>query len=143
MKFKNALRSAIFLCFSLAYMTAFPAWINFEPQTITQPDGTVIHCFATGDEYYNWLHNQEGFTIIQNHQDGYYYYAVLDGDQLVPSTFKAGTIDPASSWACSMDQYIQAMRWRPSGLISSKTICRPNSRYRDILLLIIPRTKVF
>ena len=96
MKFKNALRSAIFLCFSLAYMTAFPAWINFEPQTITQPDGTVIHCFATGDEYYNWLHNAEGFTIIQNHQDGFYYYAVLDGIQLVPSTFKAGTVDPAS-----------------------------------------------
>ncbi len=96
MKFKNLLRSAIFLCFSLAYMTAFPAWINYEPQIITQPDGTVIHCFATGDEFYNWLHNQEGFTIIQNHQNGYYYYAVMDGDQLVPSTFKAGTIDPAS-----------------------------------------------
>ncbi len=94
MKLKNLLRSAIFLCFSLAYMTAFPAWINFEPQTITQPDGTVIHCFATGDEYYNWLHNEEGFTIIQNHQDGYYYYAVLDGNQLVPSAYKPDSIDP-------------------------------------------------
>lgn len=96
MELKNKLRFVLFLCFGLAYLTAFPAWINFEPQTITQPDGTVIHCFATGDEYYNWLHNDEGFTIIQNQQDGYYYYAVLDGEQLIPSTFKAGTIEPAS-----------------------------------------------
>lgn len=96
MKIKNILRAGILICISLAYLNGFPAWINFEPQTITQPDGTVIHCFATGDEFYNWLHDDEGFTIIQNHLDGFYYYAILDSEKLAASTNKAGTTDPAS-----------------------------------------------
>ncbi len=73
------------------------AWINFEPQTISQPDGTIIQCFASGDEFYNWLHDENGYTIIQNHEDGYYYYAILDGEMLVPSGYKAGIINPETT----------------------------------------------
>ena len=27
--------------------------------TVHQPDGTEINCFASGDEYYNWLHDAD------------------------------------------------------------------------------------
>ncbi|MEZ5082382.1 MAG: M6 family metalloprotease domain-containing protein [Bacteroidales bacterium] len=74
---------------------SFAAWLNSIPQTIVQPDGSVIECFATGDEFYNWLHDKDGFTIIQDIETGYYSYAVLDGDQLVPSSYLAGKSDPS------------------------------------------------
>ncbi len=49
-----------------------------------------LECYATGDEYYNWLHDENGFTIIQNHNNGFYYYAILDDDQLIPSPYQVG-----------------------------------------------------
>ena len=65
------------------------AYLKNVPQTITQPDGTVIKCFATGDEFHNWLHDENNYTIIQG-QDGVYYYAVKSGDQIVPSEYVVG-----------------------------------------------------
>jgi len=86
----------IVLVFSFMYLPTFAAWLNFEPQTITQPDGTVIECFATGDEYYNWLHDKDGYTIIQDKETGYYSYAILDGKELVSSAHIVGQIDPST-----------------------------------------------
>ena len=31
------------------------------PVTVTQPDGEELHIFASGDEYYNWLHDAQGY----------------------------------------------------------------------------------
>ena len=41
------------------------------PVIIEQPDGTVINCFASGDEYYSRLQDVEGYTINQS-SVGYY-----------------------------------------------------------------------
>ncbi len=90
--------SGIFIAFlfSFIYLPSFAAWLNFEPQTIVQPDGTVIECFATGDEFYNWLHDNDGYTIIQDKETGYYSYAVLVGDELVSSNYIIGQADPSN-----------------------------------------------
>ena len=62
----NHLKRLLILVFILAQsFTGFSAWINFSPQTIVQPDGSIIECFGTGDEFYNWLHDENGYTIIQ------------------------------------------------------------------------------
>jgi M6 family metalloprotease-like protein len=66
------------------------------PVRVTQPDGTILDCFASGDEYYNWLHDAEGYTIIQDHTNGYYVYANLVGGKLVPTAYVPGKIDPGS-----------------------------------------------
>ncbi len=111
---KRLLYLLLLLLCNLATLSAFSAWLNFEPQTIRQPDGTIIECFASGDEFYNWLHDAEGFTIIQNHSNGYYYYAILDGEQLIPSTYLAGSIDPAvegiSPWTNISGDQMRAIR---------------------------------
>lgn len=67
------------------------AFLRDIKKTITQPDGTTINCFASGDEFHNWLHDKDNYTIIQNQKDGYYYYAVKEGTKIVPSEFKVGT----------------------------------------------------
>ena len=87
----------IVLLLSFIHSPSFAAWLNFEPQTITQPDGTVIECFATGDEFYNWLHDKDGYTIIQDKETGYYSYAVLVGNELAPTSYIVGMSDPATT----------------------------------------------
>ncbi len=97
MKKQRTITGLLLAFFFMQILTAFSAWIDFEPQTIHQPDGTLIECFASGDEFYNWLHDEDGYTIIQNHENGYYYYAKLEGEALVPSDVLAGTGNPAAN----------------------------------------------
>jgi M6 family metalloprotease-like protein len=68
-----------------------------EPVTVTQPDGTVLHCFATGDEFHNWLHDKAGYTIIQDPVTGYYTYAARGVEGLVATPYIPGTIDPSKA----------------------------------------------
>ncbi len=67
------------------------AFLRNIKKTITQPDGTTINCFASGDEFHNWLHDKNDYTIIQSQKDGYYYYAKKKGTKIVPSKYKVGT----------------------------------------------------
>ncbi|MDZ7741560.1 MAG: hypothetical protein U5Q03_07385 [Bacteroidota bacterium] len=85
------------LIISLLAMPMFlsAAYLVDYPMTVTQPDGTKIHCFASGDEYYNWLHDANDYTIIQSQTDGYYYYAEMKNGELLPSKYKVGSADPA------------------------------------------------
>jgi M6 family metalloprotease-like protein len=68
-----------------------------EPVTLYQPDGTELHLLISGDEFYNYIHDAIGFTIMQNPKTGYYVYAVLDGINLVPSNYAVGYVNPYSA----------------------------------------------
>jgi M6 family metalloprotease-like protein len=71
------------------------AYFEYLPYSITQPDGKTISCFVSGDEFFNWIHDQEGYTIIQA-PDGYYYYAEQYGDLVKPSKYLVNSINPAN-----------------------------------------------
>jgi len=75
---------------------AFTAYLEFVPQQVTQPDGTLLNCFATGDEYYHWLHDAQRFTIVHDPETGYFVYAAKQGEELVPTRLIPGRDDPAS-----------------------------------------------
>ena len=63
---------------------------------LTQPDGKVINCYASGDEYYNYLHDANGFTIVRG-DNGYYCYATQDRDgRVVATTYIVDSVDPVS-----------------------------------------------
>jgi M6 family metalloprotease-like protein len=70
------------------------AYLKDVPYDLKQPNGEVLHCFITGDEFYHRVHDKENFTILQNHATGYYVYAIKSGDQLVPSDIIAEKGDP-------------------------------------------------
>jgi M6 family metalloprotease-like protein len=76
------------LIFSYSIVNA--AYFKNLPYKITQPNGKTINCFVSGDEFFNWIHDSEGYTIIQA-SNGYYYYAEQDGDLLKASSYLAGT----------------------------------------------------
>jgi VWFA-related protein len=64
------------------------------PQTVVQPNGDTLYCLASGDEFYNWLHDEDDYTIIQNDQTGYYVYVDLINNKLVSTDYVAGKVDP-------------------------------------------------
>ena len=86
------------------------AYFSYQPYRITQPDKSVINCYVSGDEYFNWIHDRNGYTLIQA-SDGYYYYAVKASGILKPGHFIAGTVNPEDAgltpWAKISDQDYQ------------------------------------
>lgn len=104
----------------------FSAYLEYVPQTVLQADGSVLELFATGDEYYNWLHDKDGYTIMRNPDDGYLYYAEKQGNKLVPSKLRPGIDNPTEAglepWLKFSYEYIKPRideflqhRYKPTG----------------------------
>ncbi len=92
------MKKIIFL--TIAYLcmaNAYAAYLRNIPMTLNQPDGSVLHCFASGDEYFNYLHDRNGYTIMIHPQTGYYVYAENREGELVATNFIAGVHDPVSN----------------------------------------------
>ncbi len=107
MKKRMLLFTALLLVFT------FVRAANFErlPYTIVQPNGDTISCFVSGDEYSNYIHDAEGYTIIQA-ANGYFYYAERNGEEIIPSSYLVNSVNPAnttlSKWAIiSKTAYLQ------------------------------------
>jgi len=69
------------------------AYLRNVPVHVAQPDGTVLSCLASGDEFYNWLHDKDGYTIVRNPATGFLVYADKVDGKLVPTEFIAGRTD--------------------------------------------------
>lgn len=72
----------------------YATWFDDIPRTIYQPDGNRIDCLISGDQYFRRLHDENNYTIIHNTSDGYYYYARLINDELIPSNWRADYYNP-------------------------------------------------
>lgn len=72
------------------------AFLRDVPQHLTQPDGTKLELRATGDEFYGWLHDANGYVIVRDPESRYYVYARKVAGQVVPTTYQVGTVNPAS-----------------------------------------------
>ena len=92
-------KTKILLLFTLVFSAlqmAFAAPLKNIPVRLTQPDGQVIECFASGDEFYNYVHDANGFTIVKG-EGGYYCYAMRDSrGEVVASRYRVNSVDPAS-----------------------------------------------
>jgi len=71
------------------------AYLKDIPRTVIQPNGDTLHCFVTGDEFYNYLHDANKYTIIQHPTTGYYVYAQKEGSAVVPTQYVANSVNPA------------------------------------------------
>jgi M6 family metalloprotease-like protein len=77
-------------------ISAYSAFLKNVPVDLKQPNETVIHCFITGDEFHRRVHDKDNYTIVLNPSMGYYVYAILRGDELLPTSYIVGQIDPKS-----------------------------------------------
>lgn len=78
----------------LLSLQAHSAFLRNEPVIVTQPDGRVLNIYASGDEFYNWLHDYDGYTIIQDERSGYYCYAIMINGKISPSAYIVGISNP-------------------------------------------------
>ena len=69
--------------------TLFAAPHTYLPLTFEQPDGSKIELYASGDEFHNWLHDKDNYSIVQDAR-GWYVYALQDGEGVAPSSMIVG-----------------------------------------------------
>ncbi len=86
----------IFFISTISFSSVHAAFLKDVPQTFVQPDGEVINCFASGDEFYHWIHDARGYTLVQNADDGYLYYGIREGEKVVPSKYRVNSVNPVS-----------------------------------------------
>jgi len=73
------------------------AYYKNKPYKITQPNGDIIECFVSGDEFFNFIHDANNYTIIQNN-DGYFCYALSDSKgNIYASRYVVGTTNPLNT----------------------------------------------
>ncbi len=87
-------KASLLLIFILAVIVSNAVNVKFQKHQITQPDGTVIDCYVSGDEFFNWIHDENGYSIIKA-SDGYYCYAVKEGEKIIASNHKVNNVNPA------------------------------------------------
>ncbi len=90
---KICLTAAVLLAVSFLSEAAY---LSYVPQDLYQPDGTKLELFASGDEFHNWLHDSDGFTIMRDPATGMLVYAEKCGDLICPSEHVAGKADPSA-----------------------------------------------
>ena len=88
---KGICLGSVFVLMCAALVEA--AFLRNVPVHVKQPDGTVLSCLASGDEYYNWLHDKDGYTILRNPATGFLVYADKVDGKLVSTEFIAGRTD--------------------------------------------------
>ncbi|MDL2296873.1 M6 family metalloprotease domain-containing protein [Bacteroidales bacterium OttesenSCG-928-B11] len=89
-------KTLLFVLISLFFNLAHAAYLRDVPRQLIQPNGDTLHCFTTGDEFYSYLHDENGYTIVQDEKTGYFVYATKAGDAIIPTTHIAGKTNPAA-----------------------------------------------
>ena len=84
--------TALVLCF--AYLGA--NYVENNPFEHTQPDGSRLNLFVSGDEYYHRVHDADNFTILLHPESGYAVYAIPDGNTIKASEYVVGSANPAA-----------------------------------------------
>ncbi|MHC1708496.1 MAG: PKD domain-containing protein [Bacteroidales bacterium] len=81
----------LFFIFNISIFTSVEAaYYSHVPINVTQPNGVILNLFVTGDEYYRRVYDIHNYTVIQNPLTGYYVYANLVDDVLVPTNIIVG-----------------------------------------------------
>lgn len=96
-------RTVLFFLSILLSFAANAAFVTNMPTARLQPNGDTLHCFVTGDEFYQRLHDSNNYTIVQDRNTGWYVYASIEWSEdhsdwrLVPTTHIAGIANPATA----------------------------------------------
>ncbi len=89
---KNCIKflfSTILLTF-LSIMTVTAAPLSEIPVILEQPNGETIECYANGDEFFSYLTDKNGNVIIKDDSTGYYTYAQIINEELMPGNIVLG-----------------------------------------------------
>ena len=128
---KRILSTILLIAFAIGSILAAP--LKNVPCTLVQPNGEVIHCFVSGDEFFNYYHDANGYTIIMDTETGYYTYGIEQNGQVVPSAYIVGQTNPATTAALTpgariSDEIIMARRIEHARQIADNDPAIPTTR---------------
>ncbi|MCL1827812.1 MAG: hypothetical protein FWG20_07255, partial [Candidatus Cloacimonetes bacterium] len=89
----------LLLIFSSMVSALFGTWISDIPFSLNQPKtGTKIEAFITGDEFYSYLHNRDGYSMVFDERENAYCWAVFDSNEenLISTGQRVDVVNPES-----------------------------------------------
>ncbi|MBP5536560.1 MAG: M6 family metalloprotease domain-containing protein [Bacteroidales bacterium] len=98
-------KTLLIIAAMLAVFSVQAHYVKMMPVKQLQPNGDTLRCFISGDEFYHWLHDSLGYTIVKDPTTGYYVYAcemagarpaAYPNQMLQASEAVAGSVDPAA-----------------------------------------------
>jgi len=113
----------IMLCASYLHS----AWLDNIPNKLTQPDGTVIDVFYSGDEHHNWAHDKDYYTMIIDEQTGFVCWAVAQKGDIV-STGKPVHLYTPQSLRLTPKENISLERYRQKRQLLDDSLRNPPTR---------------
>ena len=102
-----ATMSVIILLFTAMTASVLAAPLLNAPVTVTQPDGTTLDAFVSGDEFFNYLHDSEGRVILQHPETGFWVYAMLDANGVLTASNRVAVNDGRFYDANSLARMVQ------------------------------------
>lgn len=84
----------IIMILALSIDRAGAVLVKDMPTAVKQPDGRTVTVYVTGDEFEQYLHDANNFTIVTDPATGWYVYAKAGPHELEPTSCIAGEGDP-------------------------------------------------
>lgn len=95
------------VCFSLFFGLAVKAApLSEVPVTLEQPDGTTVDGYASGDEYFSYITDENGSVIMLNEETGYYTFAKLEDGEMVPGDVVGNTQSGGAQQGGAASSYV-------------------------------------
>ncbi|HPN40779.1 MAG TPA: hypothetical protein PKX36_04545 [Candidatus Cloacimonadota bacterium] len=82
----------IFICFGLLSLGAVR--VSQKPYTHLQPDGQRVDLLLSGDEFYRYLTDLKGYSVVIDPSTEAVVYAQREGEKLAPTRDWVGKTDP-------------------------------------------------
>lgn len=135
----------IYIAMFLISNTLFGALIENIPTELKQPDNSTIQCYMSGDEFFNYLHTEEGYLILRG-EDGFFYFADKIGEEIIASNWRVDLNSPESlplqKWIKPNNDLIQSkinemqQRAKQKGKNIDKTQTASNGKVNNIVIFI-------
>ncbi len=90
------LPSLVLVCVLTTPLLLTANYVVNRPIRIAQPDGQIIECLVTGDEFHRFVHDRDGFAIVRDPASGYYVYAARGAAGIGPSAYRVGMWNPGA-----------------------------------------------
>jgi len=123
------MRFAYLLCIvlSLIIIDLHSAWLDNVPNKLTQPDKTIIDVLFSGDEFHNWVHDKDHYTMIRDDKTGYVCWAISQDGDLV-STGKPVHLHTPQSLGLKPRENISEERYREKRRLRADPTINPPTR---------------
>jgi M6 family metalloprotease-like protein len=86
----------VILIMSIISVNVHAVMLKNYPVQVTQIDGTKISIFRSGDEFYNWLHDENGYTIVLDSKLSNFCWAKAENGDLVSTGIAIHLSSPQS-----------------------------------------------